>query len=120
MTETGINRGDLLVLASAGKVGATLAPVAAAGTEAGAAKVAGRTSAEGNRILARRPNIILFVPDEMRGHALALKAKVNNLLSAEGINPKREALSKNTRRWIKYSLCPKLRPGLLKKASTKQ
>ncbi|HUN71974.1 MAG TPA: sulfatase-like hydrolase/transferase [Steroidobacteraceae bacterium] len=59
MSESGINRRDLLVLAGAGAVGASLPQIApAAGAAAPAAAAA-------------RPNIILYVPDEMRADALA-------------------------------------------------
>lgn len=59
MTGSGINRRDLLVLAGAGAVGASLPQVSPAGpTTASAAK-------------GTRPNIILYVPDEMRADALS-------------------------------------------------
>ena len=68
MSGSGINRRDLLVLASAGAVGASLTQVAqarAAGPAAADAQPGARSPA------GRRPNIILYVPDEMRADALA-------------------------------------------------
>lgn len=59
MSGSGINRRDLLVLAGAGAVGASLTQVSAAGTAAAAGNSGGR------------PNIILYVPDEMRADALS-------------------------------------------------
>jgi arylsulfatase A-like enzyme len=67
MSGSGINRRDLLVLAGAGAVGASLAQISAAGTAAPAASVAGK-----------RPNIILYVPDEMRADALSCYGNLVN------------------------------------------
>jgi arylsulfatase A-like enzyme len=56
MSGSGINRRDLLVLAGAGAVGASLTPTPAVASPGGASG---------------RPNIILYVPDEMRADALS-------------------------------------------------
>jgi len=58
MSGSGINRRDLLVLAGAGAVGASLAPIPAADAAASNSSSA-------------RPNIVLYVPDEMRADALS-------------------------------------------------
>src|SRR6185437_1666049 len=58
MSGSGINRRDLLVLAGAGAVGASLAPAAGAGATPSSPSAA-------------KPNIILYVPDEMRADALS-------------------------------------------------
>jgi len=79
MSGSGINRRDLLVMAGAGAVGASLTQISAAGTAAPAASVAGK-----------RPNIILYVPDEMRADALSCYGNLVNRtpnfdrLAAEG------------------------------------
>ena len=59
MSGSGINRRDLLVLASAGAMGASLPQITQASADATA------TGAP------RRPNIVLYVPDEMRADALS-------------------------------------------------
>lgn len=61
MSSSGINRRDLLVLASAGAVGATLPQISPADAAAPAASVPA----------CPRPNIVLYVPDEMRADALS-------------------------------------------------
>jgi choline-sulfatase len=59
MSGSGINRRDLLALAGAGAVGASLSQIGAAAAPAPSATASSR------------PNIILYVPDEMRADALA-------------------------------------------------
>lgn len=61
MSGSGMNRRDLLVLAGAGAVGASLPQVSAAAADA---TVPGSSAG-------RRPNIILYVPDELRADALS-------------------------------------------------
>src|SRR5579885_2540854 len=60
MSGSGINRRDLLVLAGAGAMGASLPQMSADAAAAAPSTTAGE-----------RPNIILYVPDEMRADALA-------------------------------------------------
>jgi choline-sulfatase len=70
MSGSGINRRDLLALAGAGAVGASLAPIPVAGAAASPSSAA-RPSGEHAAGAGSRPNVILFVPDEMRADALS-------------------------------------------------
>jgi arylsulfatase A-like enzyme len=66
MADLNVNRRDVLALTGAGAVGLSVASSGAAAAMPGAVLPAGTTSAAG-----KRPNIVLFVPDEMRADALA-------------------------------------------------